>query len=222
MTDVAVTGVAVTGVADIGSDPNPPVEGAMGRSTRRRLLVAAAVVMARDGIDVSLEAVAAEAGVTRMTLYRQIGTRDQLLVAVLLHQSERVAADTTDLLRNAALPFADRLVEAMVSVVVSVRASPVLRLYVERITPTQVEQLDPSGRFVGVFWDLLLPIFEDPGVQSLLRADPVHTLDWPLRQLLLQLSVGSVHTADEDRLRRELRLFFVPSVLRGSLDQPPE
>ena len=146
--------------------------------TRDRLLDAADTVLARDGLDAPLGAIADEAGVTRMTLYRQIGTRDQLLVAVLVRAATRVADGLTALLGDRSRPFADRLVDAMVSVIVSVRDTPVLARFATGITPAQVEGLDTVERFLDAVWDLLLPTFTDPDVRPLLRADPERALDW--------------------------------------------
>ncbi|MFM0758328.1 TetR/AcrR family transcriptional regulator [Paraburkholderia strydomiana] len=52
------------------------------RQNRETLLRAAAVVFARDGFDAPLELVAAEAGVSRMTLYRNFPDRDALGYAI--------------------------------------------------------------------------------------------------------------------------------------------
>ncbi|NHF65593.1 TetR/AcrR family transcriptional regulator [Xanthomonas hortorum] len=53
-----------------------------GRQNRATLLHAAAVVFAREGFDAPLELVAAEAGVSRMTLYRNFPDRDALGYAI--------------------------------------------------------------------------------------------------------------------------------------------
>ncbi len=182
-------------------------------ATRGRLLDAAAVVLARDGLDASMESIADEAGVTRMTLYRNVGTRDQLLVGVLMRASARLAQGITTRLDDRSRPFEARLVDAMVYVVVSVRATPVLRLFVERITPAQVGSIDATEEFLAGIRDLVQPYFDEPEVRDRLRSDPAHSLDWTLRQVLLQLMVVADTTVDEPGLRRELDVFFVPSLL---------
>jgi AcrR family transcriptional regulator len=181
--------------------------------TRSRLLDAAAAVLARDGIDASLEAIAFEAGVTRMTLYRQVGTRGQLLVAVLLRAGGRIADELVPVLDDRSRPIADRLVDAIAQVIASVRESPVLAVFVEGITPTQAEGLDTVDRFLDAVWDFLLPYFDDPGVRPSLRAEPERVLDWTLRQTLLQLTVHSRFGSDDGALRLDLRTFFIPSIL---------
>jgi AcrR family transcriptional regulator len=180
--------------------------------TRRRVLDAAAELLSRDGLDVSMEAIAEHAGVTRMTVYRQLGPRDQVLVAVLLDQSAAVGDDLRAILDDPDRPFADRMVDAIVLVVLAVRSSPVLTFFVQGVTPTQIDDIDQEDRFLGQVWALLLPYFEEAGHRGELRADPATTLDWTLRQILLQLVVQGATTASSDGLRDELRRFFVPSI----------
>lgn len=180
--------------------------------TRERLLQCAADSLARRGIDVPMADIAASAGVTRMTLYRQLGTREQLLVAVLVHEGQRVADRLASVLDDPACPFPARLVDAIVEVAAAVRSSPVLSLFVERVTPTEVEELDRAGVFLAGIWDFLLPYFEAPGVRRQLRSTPERSVDWTLRQVLLQLVVRGRSNQTEDDLRDELVTFFVPSV----------
>lgn len=181
-------------------------------ATRRRVLDAAAELLTRDGLDVSMEAIAQQAGVTRMTVYRQLGSRDQVLVAVLLDQSAAVAGDLHEILGDAGRPFAERVVDAIVLVVLTVRASPVLSFFVQGVTPTQIGSLDEEDRFLAGVWKLLLPYFEAAAEAGELRAEARPTLDWTLRQILLQLVVEGATTASADGLRAELRRFFVPSI----------
>lgn len=181
-------------------------------STRRRVLDAAAAVIAREGLDVSMEAVAEEAGVTRMTVYRLLGPRDQVLVAVLLDQSAAVVDDLRALLDDDARPFAERVADIIVVVVVAVRRSPVLTFFVQGVTPTQIDDLDREDRFMGRVWALLLPSFEAAAARGELRNDARATLDWTLRQLLVQLVVAGTTTGSVEGLREELRRFFIPSI----------
>lgn len=180
--------------------------------TRRRVLDAAAELLSSDGLDVSMEAIAQQAGVTRMTVYRQLGSRDQVLVAVLLDQSAAVAGDLHEILSDEARPFADRVVDAIVLIVITVRRSPVLSFFVQGVTPTQIGSLDEEDRFLTGVWDLLLPYFEAASAAGGLRAEARPTLDWTLRQVLLQLVVEGSTTASADGLRAELRSFFIPSI----------
>lgn len=191
-------------------------------STRRRVLDAAAEVISRDGLDVSMEAIAVQAGVTRMTVYRQLGRREQVLIAVLLDQGSSVADELRAILDDAERPFAERVVEVVVSVVRTVRSSPVLTFFVQGVTPTQIDRLDQDDAFMGRVWSLLLPYFEAAEAHGELRADAAATLDWTLRQILLQLVVQGSTTGSADGLRRELQLFFVPSIVSSPVDGRPD
>lgn len=55
---------------------------------RRRLLEAAATVIARDGVEASVEAIAREAGVGMGTLYRRFACKDDLVRAILDERAE--------------------------------------------------------------------------------------------------------------------------------------
>lgn len=180
--------------------------------TRRRVLDAAAELLTRDGLDVSMEAIAQRAGVTRMTVYRQLGSRDQVLVAVLLDQSAAVAGDLHRILGDEGRPFAERVVDAIVLIVLRVRDSPVLSFFVQGVTPTQIGSLDQEDRFMAGVWKLLLPYFEAAEAAGELRSGARPTLDWTLRQILLQLVVEGSSTASANGLRSELRRFFIPSI----------
>jgi AcrR family transcriptional regulator len=182
-------------------------------TTRRRVLDAAAELISRQGLDVSMEAIAEQAGVTRMTVYRQLGRREQVLVAVLLDQGAAVADELRAILDEPGRPFAEQVVDVMVSVVRTVRSSPVLTFFVQGVTPTQIDRLDRDNEFLGGVWSLLLPYFEAAAARGELRADAAATLDWTLRQILLQLVVQGSSTASVAGLRAELELFFVPSIV---------
>ncbi len=71
----------------------------------REALLTAAERLIRDlGPSVSLQAIAAEAGVTKPTLYREVGDRDALVNALAERLSARMAAETRSLVAGAASP----------------------------------------------------------------------------------------------------------------------
>jgi AcrR family transcriptional regulator len=183
-----------------------------GPTSRRRVLDAAAELLSSDGLDVPMEAIAERAGITRMTVYRVVGTRDELLVAVLLDQSARLVGALRAILDDEARPFTDRLVDTIVAIVLEVRASATLRLFVEHLTPSQIGALDRDDRFLGRVWALLQPYFDDAAATGALRNDAHATLDWTLRQILMQLVVAGTTNDTEEGLRAELEAFFVPSI----------
>ena len=60
---------------------------------RRRILRAAATVIARDGVDAGVEAIAREAGVGMGTLYRRFACKDDLVRAILAERAELTLAE---------------------------------------------------------------------------------------------------------------------------------
>ena len=88
------------------------------RRNRERLLEVAAAAFATEGPDVTLEAVAREAGVGIGTLYRHFPTRESLVEAAYRHELDRLCAAAPDLLAEHAPDVAlrtwmDRFVDYM-------------------------------------------------------------------------------------------------------------
>lgn len=69
-----------------------------------KLLAAAEDLIRRQGPSVSLEAIAAEAGVTKPTLYREVGDRDALVNALAQRLGARMAEAVTGLVARASSP----------------------------------------------------------------------------------------------------------------------
>lgn len=95
--------------------------------TRQRLIIATLAVIGRVGITrMTLEVVAAEAGLSRQTVYRHFGSRDGLLEAVVRYESEgirervrRAGAEAPD--------DAERLVRGFAEALCAVRDHALLR-----------------------------------------------------------------------------------------------
>jgi AcrR family transcriptional regulator len=60
---------------------------------RRLILQAAAAVIAREGVDAPVEAIAREAGLGMGTLYRRFASKDDLVRAILAERAEHALAD---------------------------------------------------------------------------------------------------------------------------------
>jgi len=71
---------------------------------RETLLAAAERLIRKRGPDVSLDAIAVEAGVTKPILYRGVGDRDALVQALALRLSARMAANATASVAQATAP----------------------------------------------------------------------------------------------------------------------
>ncbi|WP_128434972.1 TetR/AcrR family transcriptional regulator [Streptomyces cyaneus] len=79
---------------EVGSAPDEPCLRADAARNRARLLEAAARLIAEHGAaGVTMEAVAAEAGVGKGTVFRRFGDRTGLLTALLDHSAKKLQAD---------------------------------------------------------------------------------------------------------------------------------
>lgn len=195
-----------------------------GRATRQKVLDAGERLLARRGAEFTMEDVAHEAEVTRTTVYRHVACRDELLTAIVLRTSARLADDLAAILDGPA-SFEDRLVESMVLIVGTVRDTPHLRAVVSLPDPARRwPQIDSSNAFLDAVWAFFRPrvqrAVDDEGVE--LRASVDRTIDWVLRLALLEVLVPSIVGDDDDALRDELRTFVVPAVLAapGRVEQP--
>jgi AcrR family transcriptional regulator len=189
-----------------------------GRATRQNVLDAGERLLAARGADLTMEDVANEAGVTRTTVYRHVANRDELLTAVVLRTSARLAEQLAAILDGPG-PFADRVVESVVLIVGAVRDTPHLRAVVSLPDPgRRWTQIDSSNAFLDAVWAFFRPrvqrAVDEEGVE--LRATVDRTIDWLLRQALLAMLVPSIAGDDDDALRDELRTFVVPAVFAGA------
>jgi AcrR family transcriptional regulator len=101
---------------------DPPLRSA----ARERLLEAAARCIARDGLaGAGIAAVAAEAGVSRPTVYRYFADRQALVEATLFYAGHRLASGIAEHLRRFATP-ARQAVEAVLYVLEEIPRDPVL------------------------------------------------------------------------------------------------
>jgi AcrR family transcriptional regulator len=183
-------------------------------ATRERILAAAIEVITEEGIGASNVAIAERAGLTRMTLYRHFGSHDELLVALLLHESARLVPGLQVRLENRRRRFPRRVADAITFLVDEIPANPVLGAFVDHTPPTTVPAIDPQFAFVSEVRAFFRPYFVDPANRAQLRFDPERTLDYTLRQLLLYLTTpGEGWTGPAD-LRADLDDFFIPAIAR--------
>ena len=73
-------------------------------ANREHLLDAAETLIRAKGPDVSLQAIAAHAGVTKPCLYREVGDRDELLKQLGLRLAQRMAATVNEFQANSSGP----------------------------------------------------------------------------------------------------------------------
>lgn len=182
-------------------------------ATRRHLIAAARELIATDGLDISLSAVAERAGVTRMTLYRHFGPRRELLLEVLLEDVAPVAQAAADVLVDRSLPLADRAHRAMCMARLSLSSTPLLQGVLSGGPASEVEDIDPSGAIAGLFTTAMSPFLAEAAEVGRLRGTPAEALRWTLRQVVAGV-VGRRADSDPGAVSREVATYFVPSLLR--------
>lgn len=191
------------GRAAWGGDP-PQADAA-----RRRLLEAAARCIAREGTaGASVAAVAAEAGVSRQTVYRYFTSRDQLTGRVLRTAAEDLRAKLDRSIAALADP-ADMIVEALVLGLDEVRNDPVLRAIAD------------SSRLDGA---LVARIAGPPGIEWVREtlAPAVEAARWSREEadscleLVLRMFLSLLISPGPERGPEEMRAFLyrhlVPAV----------
>jgi AcrR family transcriptional regulator len=190
-----------------------------GQATEDRIRVAARQVLAESGLELTIEDVAAAAGTTRMTVHRHVGTRQALLMDLVVEATDRFAEHLAVIL-DTDEPFADRLVEAFVFVVTSTRSAPD-RQAIALATADPAAgwgAVDTEGRIMAEVLEFLRPRVAAGAAETPFRVGVDETLAWLLRQVQFYLSVRPPFGEDVDALREEVRTFLVPAVLA---DPPP-
>lgn len=162
--------------------------------TRARLLEATGAVLARVGPrKLSLSAIAAEAGVSRPTVYAYFPSKDALLLGLAAHEKARFNRELDAAL--AGLTGAARLDRALVLMIEFQRDYPTRRLVL--VEPEFM--LDQLERSLVTMSAALVPLFRDAtGVDAAVAAD---LADLAVRTAMSHFLIPH----DEAQLLRELR-----------------
>lgn len=189
------------------------------KAARDRLVAAAAACVDRFGLTkTTVEDVAREANVSRATIYRYFGNRDELMLEVLLcelDQSMEQGLET--FFEGATCPeeFGESLVEAAEYLLTSIRQSPKLQLLLQREGPGFSSTIAGASEALFRQWATDVgPYLASAQAAGLLRddMDAAEAAEWILRAILSLLMVEgpSHHSADDER--RLLRTFVVPAL----------
>lgn len=187
---------------------------------RERLVDAAEACIDRLGLaKTTLEDVAAEANVSRATIYRYFGGRDELVLGVLLRELERTPEEQLEVSVGRATTV-DELAELVVGsaeqLLQRIRTNPKLQLLLRTEGGGVSATISGASQalFRGYAADLR-PHLELLQERGLLR-DDVSTdelAEWNLRVILSLLTVEGPTVRTEDEERRFLRAFLVPSLV---------
>jgi AcrR family transcriptional regulator len=170
----------------------------------------------------TVEDVAQAAGVSRATLYRRFRTRDQLLLAVIVREAGRLAAEAEVRLQG----FDDVgswIVEGMLFCLREIPRRPLLAmLFAPEEVGVASRLVLTSERLLEIGAGMLRPMFEPARQRGLLRegVEIEALIEWVLRVLLSYLTVPSHLARNEAELRQLLRVMILPAVLNSSAGMP--
>jgi AcrR family transcriptional regulator len=184
---------------------------------RERVLDAAEVCLERYGLSkTTVEDVARAAGLSRATVYRQVGSRDALVTAVAAREAERCAADALDHLQRFD-DIGDWVVEGILFCLHDVPRRPVLaQLGAPQDLAAASRLVLGSERLLAIGSDILRPMFERARAEGLLApsVELDDFIEWVLRILMSFLAVPGPAERDEEALRRLLRTMLLPAILQ--------
>ena len=170
----------------------------------------------------TVEDVAQAAGVSRATLYRHFKSRDDLLVAVIVREAARLAAEAEIHLRR----FDDVgawIVEGMLLCLREIPRRPLLAmLFAPEEVGVASRLVLTSERLLEIGADILRPMFEPARRRGLLResVEIEALIEWVLRILMSYLTVPSRRAGTDAELRHLLRVMILPAVLESSAARP--
>jgi len=184
--------------------------------TRTRILDAADSCFARFGVlKTTMRDIAAEADISRATLYRYFGDRDDLVLGVILREAGKFIERLDKMFDRQEL-FQDTIVEGILTAVAEVRADDRLALL---FTP---EAAGMTGTIAGasealfqVTGEFLRPRLEAARDLGQLRADIEldDAVEWILRTILSLLTVSGPRMRTKASEREFIRAFVVPSLV---------
>lgn len=169
---------------------------------RQELLDAADRAIRRDGPEVTMEAIAAEAGITKPVLYRHFGDRDGLLAAVARRHADRLTRELRDALAAEEHPR-HRLRTTVDTYLRFLERDPELHRFVTRVAPAG------SGS-TGTALDDALSVVRDAVIGSVTRElagarlDPAPARTWGTGIVGMVQLVGARWLEERDVDRDEL------------------
>jgi AcrR family transcriptional regulator len=167
----------------------------------------------------TIDDVARRAGVGRVTIYRRIGQKHQLVEAVIVREVRRVVAEVATAIASLPDP-PQRVVEAFVTALRAMRGHPLLR----RLLETEPEDLLPyltldAGASLAIGRGFIADQIRDAGsVQGSRGPDPelIGEVLTRLAQSLILTPDGAIPLDDERRLRNFARACLGPLVSPAS------
>ncbi len=187
-------------------------------AARERLLDAAEACFDRFGVaKTTIEDIAREAKVSRRTVYRYFAGRDELIVDVLLRETQSLFDGWNRYGESEPRPsFADMVVETMLQVLEVVRESGYVKVFLDAESAAlTVVTAGASRSFFERVKQVVRPFFEEAEGSGELRPelDLDDLVEWLLRILLSLLTIRSPMPRSEDDYRRLLHTYLIPALV---------
>ncbi len=184
-------------------------------AARERLIAIADEFLEREGIDaVSIDTIAAAAGVSRATAFRQLGGRDQMVVAVALARSRRFSTECVAEMSRRSGAFA-KLEAAFVYLARELPRDPIMR---ELFALTPSGEFGPEGNAIAEA--ALGPTIEAGRAAGEVRGDiaTAEIIRWVVEQMYLAVSHAD---RSEAAVVRRVRTFISPALSTAVDHAPP-
>ena len=178
---------------------------------RERLIAAADVALRTSGVDaVTVEAVARASGISRATAFRQIGKRDEMIVAVGVRRAAGYVRECAAEMAGAATAL-EKLHAAFQFLVRELPDDPVMRAVVTVRTAADLAT-DAHDLLTETFG----PVIEGGRRGGEIRTDvsPDQVMRWIVEQLYLAIQQPD---RDAGAVRDRLRLFVFPALVPGAV-----
>jgi len=185
------------------------------REARGRVLDAAQRCLADDGYQrVTMEAIAAEAKISRATLYRYFSSRDEVLSGVVVRDAERYLERIQP--RVEAVPdLGPAILEFIASTLKAARRDPSIALMF-----TSDDTLDTGGilaessvELFEMVTDFFRPLFEQRADQLRVGVSVEDASEWILRTLLSLLTVRGPKRRSSSALDAYLSSYLLPVIV---------
>ena len=184
-------------------------------AARERLIDAAERCFGRYGpAKTTIEDVAAEAQVSRATVYRYFEGRDDVILGVLMRAAHQFLARLRDVIPRQ-ISIEDSIVESVLFTVEAVRADEHLAaLFTPETAGHTLSVAGASPALIETVQEMLSPVLGPAIDQGLLRSDVSvdDAAEWLVRIVHSVLTVESKHRT-EGEWRQYLRTFLVPSLV---------
>ena len=185
---------------------------------RERVLDAVEMSVERYGVDkITMETVAGLAQVSRGFVYKHFGSRDGVILAMLVRRAERFNSRARTFL-EAQPNLEESLVQGIVLGARMAFRDAYFGLLVGSATVDPMHQIDGAvDEAVRLSTELWRPILE-AGRERGELADGIdldELVQWIMYLLLLLLAARRTFGADDATQERQLRTFFVPAIVRG-------